>query len=187
MKFILIETNSRLIDACKTFFSNEQNVTSLGSVNKTFKIDANLSPASTFKFPLDLWSALLVGFLISSCGLTDRGKYQVTDTAYVKQSLNSDSLSIKVYHKGRVMVHDPISVFTPRYYLDSMLFIVPGNVQRAISFENIRTFPAGGYPFVQGSIAFIVDSIRIYLLYNDYDHKKIDKCTWNKDYIVKWQ
>jgi hypothetical protein len=86
------------------------------------------------------------------------------------------------------MVHDPVSLFAPRKsYLDSMLFIIPDSTQKVISFQSIRTIPGGGYPFVQGSITFRGESIRIYLLYDDFDHKKIDTFFWNRDYIVKWQ
>jgi hypothetical protein len=188
VKFILIDSNPKLIDAGGKFFSNEQNVTSLGVDNKALKIDAIVSPAIPFTFLPHRWLALFLVFLISSCQIDGQGKLRNTDTAYVKQAANSDSLMIRVFLKTAYMVHDPVSLLKPtKYYMDSMLFLVPNSANRVTSFEKIRTIPAMGYPFVQGSIAFIADSIRIYLLYNDYDHKKIDTCVWNKDYVVKWQ
>lgn len=132
--------------------------------------------------------AVFLIFFISSCQINGQGRLRNTDTAYVKQSKNSDSLMIRVYLRTPYMVHDPVSLFKPtKYYIDSMLFLVPNSANRVTSFDNIRTIPAGDYPFVQGGIAFKGDSIRIYLLYNNYDDKRIDTFVWNKDYVVKWQ
>jgi len=134
------------------------------------------------------YSALFFIFFISSCRISGQGKLRNTDTAYVKQSTNSDSLMIRVFLKTAYMVHDPVSLLKPtKYYIDSMLFLVPNSLSKVTSFEKVQTIPGGGYPFVQGNITFLRDSVRIFLLYNDYDDKKIDTFVWSKDYVVKWQ
>jgi hypothetical protein len=133
-------------------------------------------------------SAVFLIFFISSCRISGQGNLRNTDTAYVKKSTNSDSLMIRVYLKTPYMVHDPVSLLKPtKYYIDSMLFLVPNSANRVTSFDKIRTIPGGDYPFVQGSITFMGDSLSIYLLYNDYDDKKIDTFVWNRNYVVKWQ
>ncbi len=111
------------------------------------------------------------------------------DTAFVQKMKDHDSLSIKIYIKGKNMVHDlPSLLKGPTYYIDSMTVFVPYKRDHFFKFDEVHTLvdTAAHYPFVKGGITFSSDSVRIDLTVYDYDRKEAYSNTWNGTYLLKW-
>jgi hypothetical protein len=134
---------------------------------------------------LGVFLILLVS--LNACRIDSDDGRRNLNAAYLSKLGNSDSVKIKVFTKAGYMVHDPISALFPKYYIDSMIFIVPDIVQKNIPFQDVQTIPRGGYPFIKGGIKFNKDSVMINLWYNDYDHKIVYAVVWNSEYLVKWE
>ncbi|HWY34426.1 MAG TPA: hypothetical protein VNX68_07245 [Nitrosopumilaceae archaeon] len=105
-------------------------------------------------------------------------------TAYIEKK--SDKFIVTILWKGNLMVHDPISLFEKKTYIDSNKFEIP-RANGIIDGLEIPNRP-GSYKILKGDAFIINDNkMKVQLFYDNYDDKKIEASELNGDYDLEWR
>jgi hypothetical protein len=91
---------------------------------------------------------------------------------------------VTVSGKRSLMVHDPISLFERKTYLETYKIIVP-RAEGIVNGQEITTQP--GYYKFKGTMTFEKEHLIIDLWADNYDNKTKDPLSWNGKYRVKWK
>ena len=103
-------------------------------------------------------------------------------TAYIETKQQGFKVTVK--GKRLYMVHDPISMFFKKTYVDSGQFIIPRS-QGVIKGEELPNKP--GYYKFMGTITIKNNQLEINLRADNYDDKTLDADTWNGKYDLVWR
>jgi len=91
---------------------------------------------------------------------------------------------VTVSGKRSLMVHDPISLFERKTYLETYKIIVP----RAKGIVNGQEIPIKpGYYKLKGTMTFEKEHLIIDLWADNYDDKTKDPLSWNGNYKLNWK
>jgi hypothetical protein len=105
-------------------------------------------------------------------------------TAYIEKK--SDKFIVTILWRGNLMVHDPISLFEKKTYVDSVKFEIP-RANGIIDGLEIPNRP-GSYKILKGDAIVINNNkMKVHLFYDNYDDKKVEPSELNGDYDLQWR
>jgi hypothetical protein len=154
------------------------------SIEKIFHKDRNINFKRSKQYRrIILPTCFAIGILLNIGYLSINSAHNFK-TAYIEKK--SDKFIVTILWKGNLMVHDPISLFEKKTYIDSDKFEIP-RANGIIDGLEIPNRP-GSYKILKGDAFIINDNkMKVQLFYDNYDDKKIEASELNGDYDLEWR